>query len=173
MSTPAITLFDHNDALCAAWREAFADVPDVTVAHTSLTDLPAHDVLVTAGNSHAIMDGGLDLAVRDLLGQHVQDRVQWQAAASLGGTIPVGACVTVRTGHERFPWLVYAPTMRTPQTIPPSNVLLATLAVLTNPYDDAQHTIAIPGLGAGAGGLAPDVVARTMRTAWDLTRGAR
>ncbi|ACZ29599.1 Appr-1-p processing domain protein [Xylanimonas cellulosilytica DSM 15894] len=171
MTAASLTLFDLNAALCKAWATAFAGVPAVTVTHTALEDLPAHDVLVTAGNSHAIMDGGLDLAVRDLLGVRVQDAVQWQAATSLGGPIPVGSCVTVPTGHDRFPWLVYAPTMLTPQPIPPSHVLLATLAVLTNRYDDGQ-TIAIPGLGAGTGGLAPDVVAQTMRTAWDLTGGA-
>ncbi|MEO1654414.1 MAG: phage tail protein, partial [Bacteroidota bacterium] len=88
------------------------------------------------------------------------------------------------TNHSDFPYLISAPTMRTPMTIHRSpNVYLAMKAILLlwkyakmpdgSPFQEICQSIAIPGLGTGVGQMPPLVCARQMRLAWEDVLGEK
>jgi O-acetyl-ADP-ribose deacetylase (regulator of RNase III) len=94
------------------------------------------------------------------------------------GELLVGQSEIVETGHASFPYLISAPTMRTPMTILRSpNVYLSMKAILSllqyGKFVDGQlisntiQTIAIPGLGTGIGQVPPILCARQMQIAWE------
>lgn len=159
-----LTLFDINKELCDEWEKEFEGYSDVQVMNIALEELPSHQYLVTAGNSFGIMNGGIDLAVRNMFGVEIQDSVQWAGVEYFNGCIPVGATVTVETGNDKFPFLIYAPTMVVPMPIQPSNVYLAMTSILINHRN--VDNIACCGLGTFAGQISPSVGARTMREAY-------
>jgi len=154
-----------------AWREAFEDFPIVSVHEGDLFDHPA-DAMVSPANSFAIMDGGLDLAIRDQLGFGVQEEAQRQIVARFHGELPIGSAVVVKTDHERWPHLVVAPTMRVPESVAQTvNAYLAFRAALLevarfNAENGAPiSSVVCPGLGTGIGGMAPNRCAVQMRMA--------
>jgi O-acetyl-ADP-ribose deacetylase (regulator of RNase III) len=125
------------------------------------------------------MGGGID-AVYARWFPGISDRVR----AASGGNLPVGEAVIVPTGVERPAWLVSAPTMNRPGLRLPSDggaARAAAAAVLRLWRDgalpdggrvrDAVHTIAVPGLGTGVGGLSPDVCAQRVGEALDEVLG--
>ena len=70
-----IIFYDVNMNMCKAWAKIFKDVSEVEVLNVPFEDIKATYV-VTAGNSYAIMTGGIDLAVRDYFGYEIQDVLQ-------------------------------------------------------------------------------------------------
>ena len=159
-----LTLFDINEKMCAAWEYEFASIADVQIINTDLQNLEKHEYLVTAGNSYGIMDGGIDLAVRNMLGIEIQDCVQWEAVRRYKGVIPIGGYVTVDVLHPKFDYLIYAPTMVEPMVIPSSNVYIVMSTILRD-FRNAK-SIACCGLGSLAGGLPCEVVAKAMKEAY-------
>jgi O-acetyl-ADP-ribose deacetylase (regulator of RNase III) len=100
--------------------------------------------------------------------------------AYTGGELPVGQALIVPTGAVAPAWLISSPTMREPgELLPPDTVhpYLAARAVFLLWRDgrlederrvrDVVHTIALPGLGTGIGGVAPQTCARQVMAAWD------
>jgi O-acetyl-ADP-ribose deacetylase (regulator of RNase III) len=88
----------------------------------------------------------------------------------------VGLAEIVRTGHTKVPFLISAPTMRVPMSIPDTvNVYLATRAAMIlvkyGELDDgtkvngAVKTLAMPGMGTGIGRVSPRIAARQMKDA--------
>jgi len=61
--------------LCDAWSQAFGKFPNVEVVEGDFFSQDA-DAMVSPANSFGIMDGGLDLAIRDALGPTIQNDVQ-------------------------------------------------------------------------------------------------
>ena len=59
-------LIDRDPALVRAWREVFRDRDEVTVHEDDYFAHPAA-AMVSPANSFGIMDGGLDLAIRNSL----------------------------------------------------------------------------------------------------------
>jgi len=112
------------------------------------------------------MDGGIDLAVRNMFGVQLQDSVQWVIAHRFNGLLPVGKCIIVPTHHRKFPNLIYAPTMVTPQSIPAENVYNCFKSILNSVPDDYDIDIACCGLGSLTGKLPYKVVAETMLSAY-------
>ena len=160
-----LTLFDINKDLCDAWVAQFHDCLEVKILHTSLEDLPSHQYLVTAGNSYAIMDGGIDRAVRDMLGVEVQDAVQWCSVITYGGFIPIGAHIAVNTNNEKFPCLIYVPTMSVPMKIDSTNIYYAMTGFLGS-YLRTQESIACCGLRTLTGQIPVADAARIMKKAY-------
>lgn len=74
MDTMKIVLVDHHAPMTQAWRRCF-DGTDVTLVEGDYFATPA-DAMVSPANSFGIMDGGLDLAIRDELGLAVQRELQ-------------------------------------------------------------------------------------------------
>src|SRR5207248_10993213 len=84
-----IFLIDRSQPLVDRWREQFADCPGVEAIAGDYFHRPA-DALVSPANSFGIMDGGLDLAIRDQLGFAVQTKVQEVIVERHHGELPIG-----------------------------------------------------------------------------------
>ncbi|WP_444907583.1 hypothetical protein ACJJIR_05455 [Microbulbifer sp. SSSA008] len=82
-----------------AWSEVFEDVESVDFIEGDLFSRST-DVMVSPANSFGIVDGGLDLPIRDRLGFQVEDRVQERIKYDFHGELPVGSAVVVPTSHE-------------------------------------------------------------------------
>src|SRR5262245_25406748 len=80
MATPhpslpeAIHLLDKHQPLVSAWAEVFAE-NDAIVAECADFFSRDADAMVSPANSFGIMDGGLDLAIRNAIGGDIQRRV--------------------------------------------------------------------------------------------------
>jgi len=61
-----ILLVDKRRPLCDAWSQAFQKFPNVEVVEGDFFSWDA-DAMVSPANSFGIMDGGLDLAIRNAL----------------------------------------------------------------------------------------------------------
>ncbi|MBL0217780.1 MAG: Appr-1-p processing protein [Myxococcales bacterium] len=72
VDTMMIRLVDHHAPTVRAWERTFADVENVEVIEGDYFATPA-DAMVSPANSFGIMDGGLDLVIRDTLGFDVRD----------------------------------------------------------------------------------------------------
>jgi O-acetyl-ADP-ribose deacetylase (regulator of RNase III) len=172
-----LQLVDTNQEITAAWQKVFADVPQVSIHHGSIFDYPA-DALVSPANSFGYMNGGIDFAISKNLGWHLEKDLQRIIREKYYGELLVGQAEILATGHEQFPYLIVAPTMRTPMTITRGpNVYQSMKAVLLllrhgrlptgELVSDKVQRVAIPGLGTGIGQVRPLVCARQMRLAWE------
>ncbi len=169
-----LLLVDLSRALVRAWAEAFEDFEQVSIVVHEV-DFFAHpaDAMTSPANSFGIMDGGLDLAIRNVLGFNAQRAAQAVILERHHGELPVGAAEIVETGHASWPYLVVAPTMRVPENVAPTlNPYLAFRAALlaVRRFNEAAgrvviHSLLCPGLGTGIGGVEPRRCALQMRMA--------
>ena len=170
-------LVDINSKLTAAWNKVFEGVDNVAVKNQSIFDLSC-DAIISPANSFGFMNGGIDFAISKNLGWHIEKKLQQKLRDEYFGELLIGQATIVETDHEQFPYLISAPTMRTPMTILRSpNVYLATKAILTllqhgkfedgTPIKEKVSSVAIPGLGTGIGQVPPLLCARQMRIAWE------
>ncbi|HEY5946157.1 MAG TPA: macro domain-containing protein, partial [Kofleriaceae bacterium] len=123
-------------------------------------------------------DGGLDLAIRDVLGLEVQRRVQARIVERHHGELPIGCAEIVETGDPRWPMLVAAPTMRVPESVSTTvNAYLAFRAILlvVRAWNETERmkirSLVCPGLGTGIGHLDERRCAVQMRMAWKQVSG--
>jgi O-acetyl-ADP-ribose deacetylase (regulator of RNase III) len=171
----AIHLRDRSLKLVRAWEEVFSQFDEVDPAQEDFFDREA-DAMVSPANAFGIMDGGLDAAIRDHLGHHVQRRVQEMILSKYHGEMPVGVAEVVATDHDRWPYLVVAPTMRVPENVANTlNAYLAFRACLLavrrfrgESSGPAIRSMLVPGLGTGVGGMEPRKCAAQMRVAYTL-----
>jgi O-acetyl-ADP-ribose deacetylase (regulator of RNase III) len=130
--------------------------PQITVMHGSILEVEA-DAIVNAANGLGIMGGGVAGVIRRAAGPEVEAEARRQAP------IAVGQAVLTSGGRTRFKGIVHAPTMPRPaMRIEPANVALATRAALVLAEAQGFGTLAIPGLGTGVGGVAPEDAAARM-----------
>ena len=166
-----ITLVDRDGALARAWRSVFAEVEDVTVVEGDYFDQPA-DAMVSPANSFGIMDGGLDVAIRDQLGLGLQTKLQRAIVDNHHGELPIGCAQVVETGDPRWPYLIAAPTMRIPESVAGTlNAYLAFRAVLLACTRHPIHSLVCCGLATGIGQMEPMRCATQMRVALQHVRG--
>lgn len=174
-----IHLRDINADVVEAWRAAFSDTGGVEV---SLGDIFEHeaDAILSPANSFGYMDGGIDLLYSRYFGWDLQTNLQALLTQQHYGELPVGQAIVLATGHDRFPLLVSAPTMRVPMRIDQTvNVYLAfraaLIAVLSHnaDVDEAIQSLLVPGLGTGVGAMPPTRAARQMRLAYRSSRRPR
>lgn len=172
-----VLLVDREASLVAAWREAFRGVTEVEVLRGDFFSREAC-AMVSPANSFGVMDGGLDLAIRDTLGLHVEQRVRARIVEAHHGELPVGAAEIVETDDSRWPLLVCAPTMRVPEDA--SRTLNAYLAFRAALLAVAAYgarrgapvpSLVCPGLCTGVGAMAPRRCAAQMRGAWRQVTG--
>ena len=185
-----IHLRDLSGTLAAAWEEAFAGVPGVTVSQGDIfstrpgplpDDAPidvAADAVVSPANSFGFMDGGIDAVYTHQFGFALEGRLQALLAAEHGGELPVGCAVIVETGSPEIPWCISAPTMRVPEAVPDTaNAYLAFRAALRAvlAHNAAGRRpirrILSPGLATTTGWMPPGRCAAQMRAAWDNVLG--
>lgn len=176
----AIELRDISEELLRAWERAFADLPSVTVSSGDIFGRTA-DAIVSPANSFGYMDGGIDLVYSRYFGWVLEEKLRALLAEKHFGELPVGQAVILATGHQAIPYLVSAPTMRTPGSIRSTvNVYLAFRAALIavlnhNASTNAPpvHSLLVPGLGTGIGEVSPQRAARQMRLAYDNIIGGQ
>jgi O-acetyl-ADP-ribose deacetylase (regulator of RNase III) len=168
-----LILVDPQVALCAAWRERFADLANVEVVPGYFEELPAFDCMVSAANSFGLMDGGVDAAITRYFGEALMFRVQERILADYLGEQPIGTSMIVETAHPKHPFLAHTPTMRVPMPITVTdNVYTAMwamlLAVRRHNLTSEQpiSLLACPGLGTGVGQMPPEEAARQMALAY-------
>jgi hypothetical protein len=107
---------DQSTRLVDAWRVAFSHMPSVSVFEGDYLEKPS-DALVSPANSFGIMDGGIDLAIREHLGYGIENTMQSVVLSKYHGEMPVGCADVVETGSKSHPFLVVAPTMRIPERV--------------------------------------------------------
>jgi O-acetyl-ADP-ribose deacetylase (regulator of RNase III) len=184
MHAPHIVLCAVSDRMAAAWRTVADGRPSIEAHTGSVLDIAA-DAVVSPANSFGWMRGGID-AVYAKAWPTIEQRVRSAVLALHGGELPVGQAVVVETGGVRPGWLISAPTMRSPGELLPEDTVhpyLAALAVFRlwrdtrledgRPLAEVITTIAMPGLGTGVGGVAPESCARQVTAAWDETFGTQ
>lgn len=165
---PTLYLVDRDAPFIAAWQQAFACYDNVEVIQDDFFSVEA-DLMVSPANSFGIMDGGLDLVIREKLGAKIETKLQAEIVAKFYGELPVGHCHIIETDNSQWPLLASAPTMRVPALITGTlNVYYAFRAVLLAVQQHPQkiHSILCPGLGTGVGGMQPDAAAGQMKFAY-------
>lgn len=166
-----ILLVDRDREVVRAWRGAFEEVADVEVIEGDYFGREA-DAIVSPANSFGIMDGGLDLAIRDALGVQIQGRVQRAIVERHHGELPVGCAELVPTDDARWPQLVVAPTMRVPERVAQTlNAYLAFRAVLLVCERAAIGSVVCCGLATGIGQMEGQRCATQMRLAFTHASG--
>jgi O-acetyl-ADP-ribose deacetylase (regulator of RNase III) len=172
-----VILVDRESMLVRAWAEAFHDEDVFEAVQGDYFERDA-DAMVSPANCFGIMDGGLDLAIRDALGFEVQKRVQAVIIDKHHGELPIGCAEIVETGHARWPMLVCAPTMRVPETVSQTlNAYVAFRAILLAVKGWNKNgarpirTLLCCGLGTGIGNLDERRCAVQMRMAWKQVSG--
>ncbi|GAA4864511.1 macro domain-containing protein [Saccharopolyspora cebuensis] len=167
-----------DEPLAAAWHEIADHREGLAVHRGSVLDLRI-DAAVSPANSYGWMRGGID-AVYAAAFPEVEGQVRSAVLAYHGGELPVGEALLVPTGVPNPIWLISSPTMRQPgeqlpaDTVHPYLAARAVLrlwasAILENgtPVRHVVHSIAMPGMGTGIGGVAPELCARQVAAAWD------
>ncbi len=168
---------DTNQDVTTAWQKVFEGVENVEIIHGSIFDYPC-DALVSPANSFGFMNGGIDFLISKNLGWHIEKKLQKVIREKYFGELLVGQAEIIETENMLFPYLISAPTMRTPMTIHRSpNVYLCMKAILLllkygkfedgTPIHQKVNSIAISGLGTGVGQVLPILSARAMRIAWE------
>lgn len=169
----ALWLVHPDDAMCAAFRDRFAGLPNVRVVQGRFEALEPHDCFVTAGNAFGLMTAGIDAAVVARFGEPLMRRVQHHILDHYYGEQPVGTAFVLPTGDPALPFLCHAPTMRVPGSIDGTDkVYAATWAALLavvahNRSGEARiGTVALPAMGTGFGGVPFSEAARQMAAAY-------
>lgn len=133
---------------------------------------------MSPANSFGFMDGGLDLALSNYFGWHVQGRLQEKIKNKYYGELLVGQAEIIETDHSKVPYLISAPTMRVPMILKGTvNVYLAMRAILLlikygkldsgSLVKEVVQAVAISGLGTGVGKVPAEICAKQMRTAYN------
>lgn len=153
-----IIIADINPQLTTlmAWR--LRHTPEVSVLCRRFEDIPDFDCMVSAGNGFGLMDGGVDYAISEFFGWHLQDRVQAHILDHYLGEQPVGSAFVVDTGMSDHPWLIHSPTMRVQKLVTGTDAsFVATWAALValerhNATSDKPiRSVVFPGMGTGCG----------------------
>ena len=165
-----LLLCDRQGPLSQAWRERFANQPNVEVIEGDICHVSC-DAIVSPANSFGFMDGGLDQQLSLRFGWHLQDRVQAAIKSRPMGELLIGEALIVPTDDAAVPWLICAPTMRVPMRISTSiHAYLAMKALLIAARDHRHEvpieSVAVPGLGTGIGRIHPEIAASQMWQAY-------
>jgi O-acetyl-ADP-ribose deacetylase (regulator of RNase III) len=128
----------------------------IHLAKSDITEM-AVDAVVNPANSLGIMGGGVAAALHRRGGPSIQ-----KEAMSLA-PIAVGAAVVTNAGQLWAKHVIHAPTMEEPGTkVGVENVRRATRAALLAASVHGFEVIALPGMGAGLGGVDPGDAARAI-----------
>ncbi|MDA8756135.1 macro domain-containing protein [Candidatus Pseudothioglobus singularis] len=170
-------LIDSKPELCEKWRQVFSCYPEVEVLTGDYFQQSA-DAIVSPANSFGIMDGGLDLAIRNELGFQVETDIQEVILNKYHGEMPIGSAEIINTNHNKWSFLIAAPTMRIPEnvayTLNAYNAFRAILIAI-NTFNQSKPKKAIKslicsGLATGIGSMEPTKCAAQMRAAFKLIK---
>ena len=170
-------LIDSKSELCDKWRQVFSSYPEVEVLTGDYFQQNA-DAIVSPTNSFGIMDGGLDLAIRNKLGFQVETDIQEVILNKYHGEMPIGNAEIINTNHNKWSYMIAAPTMRTPENVAFTlNAYIAFRAILIaiNSFNESKpkrpiKSLVCSGLGTGIGSMEPVKCAAQMRAAYKLIK---
>ena len=170
-------LIDSKPELCDKWRQVFSSYSEVEVLTGDYFQKSA-DAIVSPANSFGIMDGGLDLAIRNELCLQVESDIQEVILSKYHGEIPIGNAEIINTNHDGWSYMVAAPTMRIPENVAYTlNAYIAFRAILIAINSFNEHNLSKPikslvcsGLGTGIGSMEPTKCAAQMRAAYKLIK---
>ena len=159
------------------WRQVFSSYPEVEVVRGDYFQENA-DAIVSPANSFGIMDGGLDLAIRNELGFQIEIDIQEVILHKYHGEMPVGSAEIINTNHDKWSYIIAAPTMRMPENIAYTlNAYIAFRAILIaiNSFNESLpkkpiKSLVCSGLGTGIGSMEPVKCAAQMRAAYKLIK---
>ena len=168
-------LIDSKQELCDKWKQVFSSYPEVEVLSGDYFQQSA-DAIVSPANSFGIMDGGLDQAIRNELGFQVETDIQEVILKKYHGEMPIGNAEIINTNHDKWRFMIAAPTMRIPEniafTLNAYNAFRAILIAINN-FNGSKptrpiKTLVCSGLGTGIGSMEPVKCAVQMRVAYKL-----
>jgi O-acetyl-ADP-ribose deacetylase (regulator of RNase III) len=170
-------LCDSKAELCDKWRQVFSSYPEVEILKDDYFQQSA-DAIVSPANSFGIMDGGLDLAIRNELGFQVETDIQEVILNKYHGEMPIGTAEIINTNHKKWSFIIAAPTMRIPENIAFTlNAYIAFRAILIaiNNFNESKpnrpiKSLVCSGLGTGIGSMEPIKCAAQMRAAYKLIK---
>jgi O-acetyl-ADP-ribose deacetylase (regulator of RNase III) len=124
------------------------------------------------------MDSGLELVIKRFLGEAVEKRVQQQIRERHGGALQVGMATCVATGRTAPRYLISTTIVLEDADGRGSalQVALASAAALQAVHEQNEvqpgsiRSVALPGLGAGSGGVPAETCADAMWAAYRLFR---
>ena len=168
-------LIDSKPELCNKWRQVFSSYPEVEVFTGDYFQQSA-DAIVSPANSFGIMDGGLDLAIRNELGFQVETDIQEVILNKYHGEMPIGSAEIINTNHNKWSYLIAAPTMRIPENVAFTlNAYIAFRAILIaiNSFNESKpkrpiKSLVCSGLGTGIGSMESVKCSAQMRAAYKL-----
>lgn len=160
-------LVDINPKLVAAWMRSFFGLSGVSINERNILEV-ATDTIVSPANGYGFMDGGIDGLYTDFFGLQPQEQLQEVIAGRTEGFLPVGAAVMVKTGHQRIPRMIAAPTMITPGPVDAANCFQAMIAILECAWQHRNviRDIYCPGLATGTGRVEEESAAEEMANAY-------
>ena len=152
-----ITFCDYNQDLISElvkqYEEHKKDLSFVcTFHHGDILENP-YQAIVSPANSIGAMDGGIDLHYANVFGEDFVERVRENFKTHPFSEVLVGEAVVTQTNTIDHPFVISAPTMRSPRRIAAENVYLATRAAVKLAQFRQFSTLAIPGMGTGVGGV--------------------
>jgi O-acetyl-ADP-ribose deacetylase (regulator of RNase III) len=173
-----VHLRDTNPELVKAWQVFFGRNAKVDISEGSVFDLDV-SVLVTPANSFGIMDDGLGNQLNKLTEGKLEARVRKLIQDKHAGELPVGCAEVITTNLDKPKLTIIAPTMRVPIRMTNANVnsYMATRAALRtlaaymrqereDSGESKIESVALVGMGTGAGKTAPAVAAFQMYEAY-------
>jgi len=170
-------LIAFNLDLYYAWKKYFDPIDEVEIIDGDIL-VQEGDAIVSPANSFGYMDGGLDLKLSQHFGWDLESKVRNILEQEYFGELPVGNAIVVKTGNEKVPFLISAPTMRVPSNVSKTvNAYLAFKAILQaclkhNKLSKSKiNTVLCPGLGTGEGKLSADNCAMQMYKAYQTVVG--
>lgn len=155
-----LVLVDIQAELCNCWEKDFKNVQTVSIHNGYFEHIKEFDCLVSPANSFGLMDGGIDLAIRQFFGMQLQKNVQKKIQKEFYGEQPVGTSVIVFTENDDYPFLAHTPTMRVPSDISKTdnvyNAMFAMLRAVANHNKSCQpeariNKVVCAGLGTATG----------------------
>lgn len=168
-----IILVDVQAELCEHWTEAFQEYSNISIYNGYFQEVKEYDCLVSPANSFGLMDGGIDLAIRNYFGMNIQYNVQKIIQKDFYGEQPVGTSFIADTENEYHPFLAHTPTMRIPRNISKTvnvyNAMFAMLRAVANHNKNEKlriNKVLCPGLGTASGLVPRKEAARQMAVAY-------
>ena len=164
-----VILCDCKGNMVYEWERVFSNNKNVRCIegdYCSVAEREKVDVIVSPANSFGIMDGGLDLSIRDFYLKNnldIQSLVQGKIKEVFRGIQTVGSSIYIENDVLD---LIHTPTMKVPGQIVDLNcIYFATRNTIICARENGVDRILIPAFGAGIGGIKALVVARIMEDA--------
>lgn len=152
-------------------KSIFQDIPDITITQNTITNAQ-YSTLISAGNSFAEMNGGVDGIINTHLSGYTPDSYIQQDVKShinkyFVGELPVGQSIIVPTKHPRHTLLIYTPTMRVAEDVSNTvNAYLAFRGALTIMKNNNIQSASTPLFCSGAGGMSVQKTCYQMKEAY-------